>query len=204
VLYLTPEEWQVFVDSIALRNWDQTPRIAGYCQRALVETLIATGMRISEALSLNRDSIDPGAKKATIIGKGDRQRTVFFNDRALHWINEYVSLRADRNPALFLSLRDHRMTPDLVGSTFRRLRRRAGLAKKVSPHMLRHTAATMLLRNGCPIGFIKEILGHSDLMTTCRYYLGTMDESETKRAYEQYAHIEMPNDSNDTSGRLNV
>lgn len=192
VLYLTTKEWQCFIDAIVLRNWDQTTRIAGYCQRALVETLIATGMRISEALSLDRHAIDKVAKTATVVGKGGKQRKVFFNDRALHWIDEYIALRNDADPALFLSLRGKRMTPDMVGSTFRRIRRRAGLSKKVSPHVLRHTAATTLLRNGCPIGFIKEILGHSDLMTTCRYYLGTMDEADTKRAHELYSGIEKP------------
>jgi integrase/recombinase XerD len=66
-----------------------TPRLAGYRFRALVETLAATGMRISEALSLNRDSIH--LKQATIIGKGNKERAVFFTDRALSWITRYAT-----------------------------------------------------------------------------------------------------------------
>jgi len=198
VVYLTPDEWQTFVDGIALYNWDKTSRESGHCLRALVETLMGTGMRISEVLTLDRSSIDQETKKATIIGKGNKQRTVFFTDRALHWIGQYVALRKDSNAALFVSLKGKRLSPDTVGSTFRRMRRRTDLEKKVTPHVLRHTTATNLLRNGCPIGFIKEILGHSDLMTTCRYYLGVLNEVDTKRAHEIYSNPER--DGSDTSG----
>jgi integrase/recombinase XerD len=189
VLYLTPVEWQTFVDGIALRNWDRTPRESGYRFRAMVETLIATGMRISEVLALDRNSINFEAKQAAIIGKGNKQRTVFFTDRALDWVQQYLTLRKDTNPALFVSGKGTRLAPDTVGAMFRRMRCRTDLEKKVTPHVLRHTTATNLLRNGCPIGFIKEILGHSDLMTTCRYYLGVLNEVETKRAHEIYSNV---------------
>jgi integrase len=79
------------------------------------------------------------------------------------------------------------------------MRRRTDLEKKVTPHVLRHTTATNLLRNGCPIGFIKEILGHSDLMTTCRYYLGVLNEVDTKRAHEIYSNPEQ--DGSEMSGK---
>jgi site-specific recombinase XerD len=69
---------------------------------------------------------------------------------------------------------------------FKRLSSGAGMAKRVTPHMLRHIAATILLRNGCPIGHIKEVLGHEHLITTCRYYLGFIDKDETKRALERF------------------
>jgi integrase/recombinase XerD len=192
VLYLTRDEWKIFVDGIVLQNWDRTPRESGYCLRALVETLIATGMRISEALALDRNSVNPDTKQASIIGKGNKQRTVFFTERALDWIGQYLKMRKDTDPALFVSRKGTRLTPDTVGSMFRRMRRRTDLEKKVTPHVLRHTTATNLLRNGCPIGFIKEILGHSDLMTTCRYYLGVLSEVETKRAHETYSTMELP------------
>ena len=199
VLYLTPDEWETFIGGIVLQNWDRTPRECGYCLRALVETLMATGMRISEALALDRNSIDHDTRQASIIGKGDKQRKVFFTERAVEWIGRYVTLRKDRNPALFVSRDGTRLSPDTAGSMFRRTRGRTDLEKKVTPHMLRHTTATNLLRNGCPIGYIKEILGHSDLMTTCRYYLGVLDEVETRRAHGLYSNLERGN--SDASGQ---
>ncbi len=82
-----------------------------------------------------------------------------------------------------------RLTVNGVQQTFQRTVKRAKLAKRVTPHTLRHTAATLLLRNGCPIGYIKEVLGHSRLETTCRYYLGVLDKVDTKRAFDQYMLI---------------
>src|SRR5437899_8770926 len=76
-----------------------------------------------------------------------------------------------------------------VQQMFQRTVKRAKLGKRVTPHTLRHTAATLLLRNGCPIGYIKEVLGHSRLETTCRYYLGVLNKVDTKRAFDQYMLI---------------
>jgi len=189
VIYLTPEEIIQFTDAIRLQDWTGRPRPSGYLLRALVEMLLATGMRISEALSLNRDSVNRFHKEAVIIGKGNKERTVFFTNEAINWIDQYLALRTDTNPALFVSLRCTRLSVDSVEPMFRRLRKSAGLKKHVTPHVLRHTTATTLLRNGCPIGFIKEILGHTDLMITCRYYLGIMDKTETKRAHTKFLYV---------------
>src|SRR5207249_3346998 len=115
-----------------------------------------------------------------------KQRTVFFTDRALQWITRYVDLRTDSNPALFATLKNKRLTVDSVEPMFRRNTKWSGLEKRVTPHMIRHTTATNLLRNGCPIGYIKEILGHENLETTCRYYLGILTKAEVKRSHEQY------------------
>jgi site-specific recombinase XerD len=147
-------------------------------------------MRITEALNLDRDSIDRVRLEAVIIGKGNKQRTVFFTERGLRWIDSYLALRTDVEPALFVSLKNTRLTLDTVEPMFRRIRCWSGLDKAVTPHMLRHTAATNLLRNGCPIGHIKEILGHENLMTTCRYYLGILDKVETKRAHARFSQID--------------
>src|SRR5712691_11478595 len=72
---------------------------------------------------------------------------------------------------------------------FRRNTKWAVLEKRVTPHMIRHTTATNLLRNGCPIGFIKEILGHENLETTCRYYLGILNKKDVKFAHETYTEF---------------
>jgi site-specific recombinase XerD len=188
VLYLTDDEVAQFLAAIKLEStWLRQPHIAGYCYRALVETLLASGMRISEALSLNRDSINVAAREAVIIGKGNRQRTVFFTPRALEWIRRYLDVRRDSNRALFVAVANgHRLRPGAVELMFRRLSRAARMEKNVTPHVLRHTTATKLLHRGCPVGFIKEVLGHQRLETTCHFYLGALSKADTKKAFESY------------------
>jgi len=191
VAYLSPDELNKFISAIPVTNcWTQEPRLDGQCFRALVETLSASAMRISEALSLNRDSIDFEKREAYIIGKGNRERTVFFTKDALTWIRRYLGLRQDTGPALFATRTGERLCVGAVETRFRRVSAKAALSKRVTPHMLRHTAATHLLRKGCPVGYIKEILGHQRLETTCRFYLGVMNATDTKRAFDSYMNYE--------------
>jgi integrase/recombinase XerD len=167
-------------------------RLSQVCFRALVETLAATGMRISEALALNTDSVDLSKGEAVVIGKGNKQRTVFFTERAISWINRYLALRNNTIQPLFATTNGHRLQVSNVQARFRRasdpLFKRSG--KRVTPHILRHTAATTLLQRGCPIGHIKEILGHNNLETTCRFYLGQLTKAEVRRAFDSYMHYE--------------
>jgi site-specific recombinase XerD len=120
VVYLTKEELEQFVAAIPIRTWMGTPRLAGYRFRALVETLAATGMRISEVLSLNKDAIHFTEKQAMIIGKGGKERTVFFTDRALSWITRYLDIRIDQGVALFANGRGVRLKPNSVEASFKR------------------------------------------------------------------------------------
>lgn len=189
VVYLSDEELDRFLQAIPVRTWDGRRRVCGYRFRALCETLAATAMRLSEALSLNRDSINFDKHLAQIIGKGNKQRTVFFSSRALQWITKYLDLRTDKGEALFANLHGSRLRRHAVEVTFRRNAKWAAIEKRVSPHIIRHTAATILLRNGCPIGFIKEILGHERLETTCRYYLGILDKAQTQQAHRSYMYF---------------
>jgi integrase/recombinase XerD len=133
--------------------------------------------------------IDPtsiSSGKRRVIGKGSKERTVFFTERALYWLRRYLEIRADDTPALFVSQNGKtRLARTDLWRPFFRYRQRAGLDKPVRPHLLRHTAATQLLFNGCPVGHIKEILGHERLETTCRYYLG-IDHRAAKLAHEKY------------------
>jgi site-specific recombinase XerD len=186
VVFLTPEEIEEFIATIPLTTYKGGTHQAGLRLRAVVETLLGTAMRISEVLSLNRDSIDFDRKESRIVGKGDKQRTVFFTDRALHWIRRYLESREDECPALFVCQngKDRLRRGDLW-RYFERHRKLAGIKKRIRPHILRHTAATTLLFNGCPIGHIKAILGHERLETTCRYYLG-IDQRAAKAAHQKY------------------
>lgn len=192
VAYLTTEEVERFVDSIKLSTGHGTVYMTGLRFRVLVEVLMGTAMRISEVLSLDRIQIDFKNAEAKIVGKGSKERVVFFSERALNWVSRYLSARIDEHAALFVTNDGLRRLkrPD-VWRPFTRHRLLAGLNKRVTPHLLRHTAATQLLFNGCPVGHIKEILGHERLETTCRYYLG-LDHRAAKAAHAQYLKYSVP------------
>jgi site-specific recombinase XerD len=184
--YLSAEEVERFVNAIKLRSGDGNTYLPGLRFRALVEVLLGSAMRISEVLSLDRSQIDYKNREAKIIGKGSKERVVFFTDRALSWLRIYMKSREDSHEALFATTDGLRRLkrPD-IWRPFVHYRRLTGIPKHITPHLLRHTAATQLLFNGCPVGHIKEILGHERLETTCRYYLG-LDHRAAKAAHSQF------------------
>lgn len=186
VTFLTAEEVEAFTNSIRLLTYRGQPYKTGIRFKALVEVLLGTAMRISEVLSLDRKDIDFEKREARVIGKGNKERTVFFTDRALHWLKMYLDSRTDDHPALFVTEtgRSRLKRPD-IWRFFKRFGKASGVNKPITPHILRHTAATQLLFNGCPVGHIKEILGHERLETTCRYYLG-LDQRAAKAAHEKF------------------
>lgn len=145
---MTSEEIEAFISTIPLTTYTGEVHQSGMRLRTVVEALLGTAMRISELLSLDRDSIDFEKKEARIIGKGGKERTVFFSDRSLTWIRRYLESRSDDCPALFVCQngKDRLRRGDLW-RYFDRHRKLAGIKKKVRPHILRHTAATTLLFN---------------------------------------------------------
>jgi site-specific recombinase XerD len=165
-----------------------THTFTGLRLRALIDVLLCTGMRISEALSLDRDSIDYEAGEAEIIGKGGKPRTVFFSPACLRWIGAYLEWRKDSGPPLFVTTGRHprRLSRNDMSKLFRRLRQRSGINKRLTPHLLRHTFCTTLLHNGADITFIKELAGHHDIETTARYYLG-VDKQTLKQILRRYS-----------------
>jgi site-specific recombinase XerD len=190
VQFLTPDEIQQYVAAIPIRNGPRSFDMKWLCFRALVEVLLGTGMRISEALSLKRSSINFQTGEATIIGKGNKERVVFFSPRSLNWVKEYVTRRKDRGEALFAVGRQGKaVARETTHAWFRRFRIQIRFPKPVTAHMLRHTVATTLLFNGCPIGHIKEILGHDRLITTCNFYLGA-DKRAAKKAHQDFLDYE--------------
>ncbi len=182
VIFLTSEEIQRFRESISIKP------IYGLRFRTLVEVLLGTGMRISEALSLNCDSIDFQTKECLVIGKGSKQRAVFFTDDAISWIKKYIERRIDKNPALFVTTGDkpRRLRNQDLTRYFKRQRLIAGINKKVTPHCLRHCFASHLAFNNCPFTEIKTLMGHERLDTTIRYYVGLTDKKKAKQAHQRY------------------
>ena len=186
VVFLTSEEIKRFKELIDIKS------LTGLRFRTLVETLLGTGMRISEALSLDRTSIDFQTRECLVIGKGSKQRTVFFTEESITWIKKYLDRRLDENPALFVTSYSvqyetvRRLTNQDNTRYFKRQRIIAGINKKVTPHCLRHCFASHLAFNNCPFTEIKTLCGHERLDTTIRYYVGLTDKARAKQAHEQY------------------
>jgi len=138
--------------------------------RALVEILLSTGLRISELLALNRD--DVRNQETKIIGKNNKERMIYFSDRAMRWLNKYLKTRKDNDPALFLSNEGNRLARGTVENIFRLYREINGMEKKITPHSLRHTAGTNLYLHTKDIALVKDFLGHTDISVTDRFYRG--------------------------------
>ncbi|MDX1535479.1 MAG: tyrosine-type recombinase/integrase [Candidatus Spechtbacterales bacterium] len=156
-----------------------TNKKSGLRNRAIMEVLFSTGLRIAELVSLNRDQIsfknmDEGME-LTITGKGNRPRTVYFSPRALKWLKMYDDSREDIDPALFVNYRSRgdtdsrRLSARYIEKFVRKYGRLAGLPIAVTPHVLRHSYATDLLVQGVDLRTVQEFLGHANIATTQIY-----------------------------------
>jgi site-specific recombinase XerD len=140
---------------------------------AMLELFFSTGLRLSELCSLNRD-IDLSKDEFSIRGKGDKVRVVFLSDRAKEKLREYLKSRKDMAEPLFVneSFRktdDARLTPRSVQRIVKHYATKAGIYKKVTPHVLRHSFATDLLSNGADMRSVQIMLGHANIATTQVY-----------------------------------
>jgi integrase/recombinase XerC len=154
---------------------------------ALVTLLYGAGLRIDEALSLNRDVL-PLGDSLTVLGKGRKQRAVPLLAGVRQAIDDYVArcpYRPDRNGALFLGARGKRLQAGVVQARIRKLRAWLGLPETATPHALRHSFATHLLAAGGDLRAIQELLGHASLSTTQRY---TAVDAERLLAVYDQAH----------------
>lgn len=143
--------------------------------RAILETLFSTGLRVSELCALNRD-LNLKRGELSIRGKGGRLRIVFLSERAKRRLAEYLALRGDGEEALFVSysrsqppVAVSRITPRSVQRLVEFSARAAGIPRRVSPHTLRHLFATDLLMNGADLRSVQELLGHASIQTTQVY-----------------------------------
>lgn len=155
-----------------------TSKIQGLRDRAIMETLFSTGMRISELVSLNREQIkiksDTDELEISIIGKGGRLRTVYFSKRSIYWLKRYLDKRNDKEKALFINYRsknkaDKRLTPRSIEKNIKKYAVLAGIPLTTTPHVLRHSFATDLLSQGVDLRTIQEFLGHKNIAATQIY-----------------------------------
>ena len=140
---------------------------------AILETFFSTGLRVSELCSLDR-YLDLERGEFTIRGKGEKLRVVFLSDTARRVIKAYLDKRPDADPAMFVSLTKNgkvldRVTPRAVERLVEMRARKAGIARRIHPHELRHSFATDLLLNGADLRAVQEMLGHASITTTQIY-----------------------------------
>jgi site-specific recombinase XerD len=160
--------------------------------RAILQLLFSTGLRVSELASLSSD-LDMSSDEFTVRGKGDKTRVVFLSDEAKDALKKYLAKRTDVDDAMFVRVAGNEMrgVKGEAGLTRRSIERivkkyaiKAGISKKVTPHVMRHMFATDLLRNGADLRSVQMLLGHANIGTTQIYTHVT--DSELKRVHKQF------------------
>lgn len=166
----------------------------GLRDRAIIELLFSSGLRVSELVNLNRDHVNTKRREFMVRGKGQKDRPVFISQTAADWVEQYLDARQDTLAPLFLSY--SRNVEATTSGDFRRLSARsiqrmvnkyarlAGITKHVSPHTMRHSFATDLLMNGADLRSVQSMLGHSNIATTQIYTHVT--DAHLKDVYEQF------------------
>lgn len=174
VTFLQYDEVVNLIDNIPLDSEQ------GLRDRAIIELLFSSGLRVSELVNLNRDHINLKRREFMVRGKGQKDRPVFVSQHAAEQVENYLQARQDSLPALFLNY-SRRSTKPTTSGDYRRLSARsiqrmishyarlAGITKHVSPHTMRHSFATDLLMNGADLRSVQSLLGHSSISTTQVY-----------------------------------
>lgn len=190
VTHLSAEEIGRLLEAIKTN----TPQ--GLRDRAIVELLFSSGLRVSELVNLNKDHVNLVRREFTVRGKGQKDRPVFISQEAAEWIDAYLQSRTDSSDALFIRYGGHkeadtsgnylRLTARSIQRMVSKYARLAGITKKVSPHTLRHSFATNLLMNGADIRSVQAMLGHSNIATTQIYTHVT--DPYLKEVHEKFHH----------------
>jgi site-specific recombinase XerD len=188
VSFLNPEQVARLLES---------PQISdeiGLRDRAVLELLFSTGLRVSELVSLNRDQINLERREFGVKGKGNKVRVVFISDSAADWIKRYLAVRKDAFKPLFIRYSGERseekegekmrLTARSIQSIVRKYSKKAGLPIDAHPHTLRHSFATDLLIGGADLRSVQEMLGHESIRTTQVYTHVT--NKHLKEVYQKY------------------
>lgn len=164
---ITPNELRRLLDATKGENERELR------DRAILELLFSTGLRVSELCSLDSD-LDLSRDSFSVRGKGEKVRVVFVSDEAKRAVQAYLKARKDMEEALFVNIpingqEQGRLTPRSVQNIIKKYATKAGITKKVTPHVLRHSFATDLLSNGADIRSVQQLLGHASINTTQIY-----------------------------------
>ncbi len=161
----------------------------GLRDRAMLELIYASGLRVSEIVNLPRDAVDMEAGILRVTGKGGKQRLVPFGRSAARWVSRYLEsarpgLDGKRSQKLFLSVRGAAMTRQRFWQLIEGYGRAAGIRARLTPHALRHSFATHLLEHGADLRALQMMLGHSDISTTQIYT--QVSRSRLRRVYDEF------------------
>ena len=189
IKYLMPEELERLFSVVDVKN------IIGLRDRAILELLFSTGLRVSELVSLNRDQVNIEKGEFGVIGKGGKARVVFLSKRAKIWLREYLEKRNDPFSPLFirysgpkvkegLTTEANRLSVRSVERLIEKYRKKAMLPFRIGPHALRHSFATDLLSHGADLRSVQEMLGHKNISTTQIYTHIT--NTRLKEIHERY------------------
>ena len=152
---------------------------------ALIDMLASTGMRVGELVLLNRSDIDFEERECVVLGKGNKERIVYFDARTKLHLKQYLDSRTDDNEALFVSLKapHNRLKIGGVEVRIRKIGKRLNI-QKAHPHKFRRTLATMAIDKGMPIEQLQQLLGHRRIDTTLQYAM--VKQSNVKIAHRKY------------------
>lgn len=164
-----------YAETDILRRHCSNPR-----DLALISFLLATGCRVSEVTQLNRGDVLLDVGECIVLGKGNKERTVFLDDVAILTLREYLASRSDDCEALFVNRFNRRLLPGGVRKILNAIAEASGV-DHVHPHRFRRTLVTRLLNRGMPIQEVAIIVGHNDLDTTMRYYAA--NKTRIKNSY---------------------
>lgn len=152
---------------------------------ALIDLLASTGMRVGELVLLNRDDIDFENRECVVLGKGNKQRKVYFDARAKIHLQNYLRSRKDQNPALFVSLQRpyNRLQIRGIENRLHAMGEKLNLCR-IHPHKFRRTLATMAIDKGMPIEQVQQLLGHQNIDTTLQYAM--VNQANVKQSHRKY------------------
>ncbi len=188
VTFLHYDEVRILIEQVDITNE------SGLRDRAIIELLFSSGLRVSELVNLNRDHINTKRREFMVRGKGQKDRPVFISQSAADWVERYLDTRQDSLPPLFISYSRNvesstsgdyrRLTARSIQRMINKYARLAGITKHVSPHTMRHSYATDLLMNGADLRSVQNMLGHSNIATT-QIYTHVTDE-HLREVYEKF------------------
>lgn len=154
-------------------------------EKALIEFLISTGCRLSEIVGINKEDVAWHDMSLNVIGKGNKERKVYFNIKAKILLKKYLETRKDNNPALFVTIRApyNRMGGRSIEREIQKIKEHAGFDKSVYPHLFRHSFATHSINSGMPLQILQHLMGHESPDTTLIY--AELNEDNVKHEYKR-------------------
>jgi len=188
-----------FLNGVQVERLLSMPSISeewGLRDKAILELLFSTGLRVSELAKLDRGEINFTSHEVGVVGKGRRPRVVFLSERAVKWVKRYLGMRQDKWKPLFIRYsgkvagvaskdgEEMRFSVRGIQRVVEKYRRKAGIGIKITPHVLRHSFATDLLRAGAGLREIQEMLGHKNVSTTQIYTHVT--NPQLKKVHERF------------------